>query len=80
MTGHNREGRVNDVYSVLLTRAKAEADRKSLTISDLAVSSSITENRLNDIFEGRAREITLRELTGLSIALDIPVADLLSPY
>lgn len=79
MTGHKREKRVNDVYASLHIRAKAEADKKNLTIGDLAAASTLPEERLQAIFDGRAREITLRELAALSMALDIPIIDLLSP-
>ncbi len=79
MRGRRRGKRVNDVYAFLPVRAKAEADRKALTIGDLAVSSTIPEPRIRDIFEGRAQQITLRELVALSMALDIPVTELISP-
>lgn len=79
MTGHKRGDRVNGVYVALLMRARSEADKKNLTMRDLANLSAIPETRLLAIFEDRAREVTLRELVALSIALEIPVTELISP-
>ena len=46
---------------------------------DLSVLSAIPESRLSAIFENRERQITLRELVALSMALGIPVTELIAP-
>lgn len=79
MTGQKRGERVNSVYAALLMRAKFEADKKNLTMHDLAALTAIPETRLRAIFEDRARQVTLRELVALSVALEIPVTELISP-
>ncbi|KPL69933.1 hypothetical protein SZ64_00570 [Erythrobacter sp. SG61-1L] len=79
MKGQNRGDRVNSVYAALLMRAKSEADKKNLTMRDLAALSAIPETRLRAIFEDSARQVTLRELVALSTALEIPVTALISP-
>lgn len=79
MRAHKGEDKVNNVYATLHMRAKAAAERKKLTISELSAVSTITKERLEGILEGDAREITLSELAALAIALDIRVTDLLSP-
>ncbi len=79
MTGHKRGDRVDSVYVALLMRAKLEADKKNLTMRDLSVLIAIPESRLSAIFENRERQITLRELVALSMALGIPVTELIAP-
>lgn len=71
--------RVNGVHDTLRARVRAEADKNGLMLDELAAASAIPATRLQAIFEGKATDITLRELAGLSLALNVPVAILLTP-
>jgi len=79
MTGQKRGERVNRIYATFFARAKAQAKMRRLTISDLAESTTMSEERIAAILEGFARDVTLYELAALSVVLDISVTDLLSP-
>lgn len=46
-------------------------------ISQLVQSSAIPEDRLRSIFDGIASDITLREIAGISIALNVALDVLL---
>lgn len=78
MTGHTKGVGVNEVYAILRLRVKAEAEKKQLTISDLAERSTLSKTRVREILEDSMRQITLRELAALAMALEIPAQELLS--
>lgn len=46
-------------------------------IADLVQNSAIPERRLRSIFDGAAKDITLREIAGLALALNVALDVLL---
>lgn len=64
----------NGKFGRIARRAACEDGRP---IAEVALSSAIPEDRLRSIFDGVASNITLREIVGLSIALNVALDVLL---
>ena len=73
------EGNTITTYALLHRRANAEIERCGLTIIELSNASQIGVDRLQSILDGRAREVTLRELAALALAIGVTVTALLTP-
>ena len=77
-TMQNRGTARTGLQSILVKQAAIQSKQRGLSISELASASVIEEERLNGILSGQAGDVTLRELTGLALALAVPLAALLS--
>lgn len=73
------EGNTIPTYALFQRRANAEIKRCGMTLIELAQVSEISEDRLQSILDGQAREVTLRELAALALAIGVTVTALLSP-
>jgi hypothetical protein len=78
MSSRNRGSGIPSVHGIFVERARAVARNSGLTLVELVKASTIGEDRLLSIFEGKASDITLRELAGISVALGVPVETLLA--
>lgn len=74
----NRGTPKTGLHGILVKQATIQSKQRGLSISELASASIIEEERLNGILSGQAGDITLRELAGLSLALDVSLTALLS--
>jgi DNA-binding Xre family transcriptional regulator len=77
MTMHGRVNKSARLYGALVKQVSTTASERGISNPTLATESGIPEERLNLILEGQAQEVTLRELAGLSIALDVSLTALL---
>lgn len=75
---HSRGTSKPDLHDILRKQTIIRFKQRGLSLSELAAASIIEETRLSGILTGEANGITLRELTGLSLALGVPLAALLS--
>src|SRR3546814_9819260 len=53
---------LNDVYAALAAQARRQIEARKLTLEGVAPASGIARPRLDDILDGRARDVSLREL------------------
>src|SRR3546814_17281279 len=70
---------LNDVYAALAAQARRQIEARKLTLEGVAPASGIARPRLDDILDGRARDVSLRELAGLALALGLTLPELLAP-
>src|SRR3546814_13023910 len=70
---------LNDVYAALAAQARRQIEARKLTLEGVAPASGIARPRLDDILDGRARDVSLRELAGLALALGLPLPQTLAP-
>lgn len=75
---HSRGTPKPDLHDILRKQTIIRFKQRGLSLSELAAASIIEETRLSGILTGEANGITLRELTGLSLALGVPLTALLS--
>jgi len=75
---HDRSNKSTSIYGTLVKRINENTKLRGITPLNLASASDIASERLTSILNGHSREVTLRELVGLSIALDISLSALLS--
>lgn len=66
------------LHGILGKQATIQSEQRGLSISELSSASIIEEERLSGILSGQAGSVTLRELAGLSLALGVSLAALLS--
>lgn len=78
MSNRNRGSNAQSVHRTFVKKARETAYSSGITLDELANSSTINEDRLLSIFEGKASDITLRELAGISLALGVSVEQLLT--
>lgn len=78
MLAYQKGGKAK-VQRSLVSRIKYETQKRGLSISDIGIASTIAEDRVTSIIQGSADNITLRELVGLSLALEISPRTLLTP-
>ena len=78
MTMHGRVNKSAKLYGTLVKQVSATASERGMSRLRLATESGIAEERLSLILGGHAREVTLRELAGLSVALDVSLTALLA--
>lgn len=78
LTMQNRGTSRADLHGILRKQATIRSKQCGLSLSELATASIIEETRLSGILTGEADGVTLRELAGLSLALDVPLTALLS--
>ncbi|HEX7954985.1 MAG TPA: helix-turn-helix domain-containing protein [Burkholderiales bacterium] len=78
LTMQNRGTSSADLHGILRKQAIIRSKQRGLSLSELATASIIEETRLSGILTGEADGVTLRELAGLSLALEIPLTALLS--
>ena len=78
MTMQNRGTSRADLRGILRKQAIIRSKQRGLSLSELASASIIEETRLSGILTGEVDDVTLRELAGLSLALDVPLTALLS--
>ena len=64
------------MHRSLVSRIKIETEKRGLSILEIAIVSTIAEERLASIIQGNAENITLRELVGLSLALEVSPREL----
>ena len=79
MSGSGTGDAVNDVYAALAAQARRQIHARKLTLEGVAAASGIARPRLDDILDGRARDVSLRELAGLGLALGLTLPELLAP-
>jgi transcriptional regulator with XRE-family HTH domain len=75
------QDRVNQnagIYGNLVKQVSEMTKARGMSQLDLATKSGISEERLTSIMRGQSREVTLRELVGLSLALEVSLAALLA--
>jgi transcriptional regulator with XRE-family HTH domain len=75
------QDRVNQnagIYGILVKQVSEMTKARGMSQPDLASESGIAEERLTSILRGQSRDVTLRELVGLSLALGVPLAALLA--
>lgn len=78
MTMQDRVNQNAGIYGILVKQISEMTKARGMSQPDLASESGIAEKRLTSILRGQSREVTLRELVGLSLALDVPLAALLA--
>src|SRR3546814_14843914 len=79
MSGSGTGDAVNDVYAALAAQARRQIEARKLTLEGVAPASAIARPRLDAILDGRARDVSLRELAGLAMALGLTLPELLAP-
>ena len=67
------------MHRSLVSRIKIETEKRGLSILEIGIVSTIAEERLASIIQGNAENITLRELVGLSLALEVSPSALVTP-
>lgn len=75
---HNRGTMKTGLHGILGKQVTIRSEQRGLSISELSSASIIEEERLSGILSGQADGVTLRELAGLSLALGVSLAALLS--
>ena len=78
MTMHDRVNQNADIYGNLVKQVSEMTKVRGMSQPDLAIKSGIAEERLTSILRGQSREVTLRELVGLSLSLGVSLAALLA--
>ena len=66
------------MQGIFVERARSYACNSGLSVTELVKASTIEEDRLINIFEGKAPDITLREIAGISLALGVSLEVLLA--
>lgn len=78
MTMQDRFNKSADLYGTLVKQVIETSQARGISLLNLALESGMAEERLTSILGGQPCEVTLRELVGLSLALGVPLAALLS--
>ncbi len=78
MTMQDRVNQNADIYGNLVKQVSEMTKVRGMSQPDLAIKSGIAEERLTSILRGQSREVTLRELVGLSLSLGVSLAALLA--
>lgn len=78
MTMQDRVNQSAGIYGNLVKQVSEMTKVRGMSQPDLATESEIAEERLTSILRGQSREVTLRELVGLSLALGVSLAALLA--
>ena len=78
MTMQDRVNQNADIYGNLVKQVSEMTKVRGMSQPDLAIKSGIAEERLTSILLGQSREVTLRELVGLSLSLGVSLAALLA--
>lgn len=78
MTMPNRINNSADLYGTFVKQVSLTTESRGLSWTSLANKSGMTEERLSSILSDKPREVTLRELVGLSLALGVSLAALLA--
>ena len=78
MTMQDRVNQNAGIYGILVKQVSEMTKARGMSQPDLVSESGIAEERLTSILRGQSREVTLRELVGLSLALGVPLAALLA--
>lgn len=78
MTMQDRVNQNAGIYGNLVKQVSEMTKARGMSQLDLATKSGISEERLTSIMRGQSREVTLRELVGLSLALEVSLAALLA--
>jgi len=78
MTMQDRVNQNAGIYGNLVKQVSEMTKARGMSQLDLATKSGIAEERLTSIMRGQSREVTLRELVGLSLALEVSLAALLA--
>lgn len=78
MTMHDRIDKSAAVYGTFVEQVSKAIEARGISRPALSTNSGIAEERLLSILGGHPREVTLRELAGLSLALGVSVAALLA--
>lgn len=78
MTMPDRIENSADLYGTFVKQVSLTTESRGLSWTILASKSGIAEERLSSILNDKAREVTLRELVGLSLALGVTLAALLA--
>lgn len=77
MNSRSSETDTPRVHGIFVERARSHACDKGLSLTELVETSTISEDRLLNIFDGKATNITLREIAGISLALGVSLEALL---
>jgi hypothetical protein len=75
---HDRINKSASVYGTFVRQVSEQSKSRGMTPIILSSESGIASERLTSILDGQSREVTLRELVGLSLALGVPLSSLLS--
>ncbi len=78
MTMQDKISRSSGIYDNLVKQVNETITERGISRLNLAVESEIDEERLTSILDKQTREVTLRELVGLSLALGVSLAALLA--
>lgn len=77
MTMQSRVGESGSLYRTLVKHVTQAIQARGMSLPNLSIDSGIAEERLTAIIEGHSKEVTLRELVGLSLALGVTLPALL---
>ena len=77
MTMQSRVNECAKIYSILIKQVTRAIKQREMSLLNLSTESGIAQERLTAIIEGRSREVTLRELAGLSLSLSVSLETLI---
>jgi DNA-binding Xre family transcriptional regulator len=77
MTMLNNRGEGSSLKQTLANQTASECSKAGMSVAQLALASAIDVERLNSIMNGKARDITLREIAGLALGLGTSLSVLL---
>lgn len=78
MTIQSRVSECDKIYSILVKQVTRAIKQREMSLLNLSTESGIAQERLAAIIEGRSREVTLRELAGLSLSLGVSLETLIA--
>lgn len=73
----NNRGEGSSLNQTLASQTASECNKAGMSVPQLALASAIDVERLHSIMDGKARDITLREIAGLVIGLGTSLSVLL---
>lgn len=77
MTMLNNRGEGSSLTQTLANQTASECKKTGISVAQLSHASAIDVERLHSIMDGKATEITLREIAGLALGLGTSLAVLL---
>jgi hypothetical protein len=78
MTMPSRRDERGSIYCILAKQVTLAVEECGMPLPDVSTESGIPEERIVEILDGQSRDITLRELAGLSLALGVSLPDLIT--
>ena len=73
----NNRGEGSSLNQTLASKTASECNKAGMSVPQLALASAIDVERLHSIMDGKARDITLREIAGLAFGLGTSLSVLL---